>query len=118
MTIMNMHYDKAMAIVEAEGNDTFLETIQAKYPEMELYTFSTAWQTDRNFGCKVKGAKGDLLIRWNTNDDVADDNECPRCLEPLADGGVATRNSICRTDNKTVICNSCGVEQAFKEWRV
>jgi hypothetical protein len=38
--------------------------------------------------------------------------ECPRCLKNKLDS-IEHLNSLSRRDNKTMICNDCGTEEAF-----
>lgn len=111
--IIEKDYFATIGMVEHIGLTSFIEQLEEEY-QLELFKCSTAWLSDRTFGCKVKGVKGDLLIQWA----IGEPDECPRCFEKLADGGIASRNSICRIDNETILCNDCGTEQAFKEWRV
>lgn len=40
---------------------------------------------------------------------------CPRCGEPKMDP-IEARNALSRKDNKTLICNDCGMAEAMEEW--
>jgi uncharacterized Zn finger protein len=40
-------------------------------------------------------------------------NLCPRCGENVMDK-VIIRNALSRTDNKTYICNRCGINEAME----
>jgi hypothetical protein len=59
-----MPYDEAKKMVEGKGFHSFLVNFQTKYPSYKLYSTSTRWIKDSQYICKLKGARGDLVIGW------------------------------------------------------
>ena len=57
-------YEQAKLMVEEKGIDVWACFLKTRFPELLLYSFSTSWITERKFNCKVRGVKGDLLIKW------------------------------------------------------
>ncbi|SDW81956.1 hypothetical protein SAMN04489725_1164 [Alicyclobacillus hesperidum] len=49
------------------GVKGFLTYLKSKYPEMGLYSISTDWLGNRAYSAKVKGSRGDIIIRWRSD---------------------------------------------------
>lgn len=59
-----MDYDETRAIVDSKGWDGFMEYLEEKYSDLDLYNVSMSWYESNEYICKAKGAEGDLVISW------------------------------------------------------
>lgn len=44
-----------------------LDRLKTKYPERELYCVSLDWKRSKEFICKARGVKGDVIVGWREN---------------------------------------------------
>lgn len=58
-----MNHEATKNIVNDIGWDGFLQLMNDKYSR-NFYSVSNAWYDDRKYICKLKGARGDLIISW------------------------------------------------------
>lgn len=61
--ILNLQQSKSY--VESEGYAGFLNSLNAQYPNHNLYQVSTAWYENPEYICKAKGRNGDVVIGWD-----------------------------------------------------
>jgi hypothetical protein len=60
---VEMIYAQLKSMVNIYGWDAVMKLLDEKYG-FDFYSISKDWYEDRSFGCKLKGAKGDLIIHW------------------------------------------------------
>ncbi|MNV63243.1 hypothetical protein D3C71_1558260 [compost metagenome] len=58
-----MEYDEAKRMVDKKGWEYFVSYFNSR-KKLDLYSCSKDWYEDSKYICKLKGAKGDLIIGW------------------------------------------------------
>ncbi len=60
-----MSFEDANQLVNQVGLDGFMKQFEEKYG-YNFYSISNYWYNanDKNFACKIKGTKGDIIISW------------------------------------------------------
>ena len=60
---VTMDYETARNLVDELGWTGFINAMNVGN-ENQYYKCSTAWLDDKSYMCKLKGARGDLIIQW------------------------------------------------------
>jgi len=58
-----MNYETAKELVNSIGWDGFMQKMNDKYGR-NFYSISKDWYENKQYICKLKGARGDLIINW------------------------------------------------------
>lgn len=58
-----MYHDEAKAIVKESGFEGFVEKLDHEFG-YNFFSCGIHWYDDSKFICKLKGAKGDIIIGW------------------------------------------------------
>lgn len=57
------NFKKTREYVRNNGWDSFLDLLNEKFPEFEIYSVSMEWFDNKSL-CKARGVYGDVLIFW------------------------------------------------------
>lgn len=76
--IITMKRADVLQVIDEFGIDRFITFLENQY-KLGLYKASTNWIDDEQFGIKLKGSKGDMLIKLE-NDVAIQTNEL-ECVE-------------------------------------
>lgn len=60
---VSMEYSEAIDLYNILGIEGLMNFFEERY-SFNFYSISTAWIDSSNYICKLKGAKGDLIVCW------------------------------------------------------